>query len=1199
MLILEGNNKTSKLQATLARLLIILLVLTLYPHFDKPSAIERIPIAVKVDNFNDTNTGGDVSDKLLWMKGSAAVDNNKLILTDNSFQAGSVVKRNQVQLKDGFSSYFKMYFSGDADGIAFILYKSETPKLGDNGGALGYGDKDFTLSTSDGVDKSIHDSIIVEFDSWRNFGDESYDPSDKGHHVAIMLDGNQVHSTQSDGGHAFTEYPLAGKTIHAWVDYQSGNGSTSNGTVSVTFGEYSDRSSPSNSAITRTIGVSDNAPIAGDNIFVGFTSSTGGNSTTHELLTWYFSDTYLSEGIDPDIHIQAPASISIELDRSSNPRSAEIRLKDAAGEDLENQIFDWYLDDIKQNVEEVSTGAVKYYIALLPNDLTSGSHNLRVVGLGGVTNFVNFTTDYDTELQLSADSSDYRYGDVLVLDTDISIESSESIITGASVTILNNKPGDQLSYGGITSGINPVYDAGKGTLVFSESKSPSDWESILGDVTFHTTSTNMETRKITFSLGTAVPGDNGHFYEYVREESNTGWSDALSRAAIRTYFGLEGYLATITSEAENNLIFQKLNSDAWIGASDDYRYIEDPSGTAIYAHQGESESRWHWVSGPESGTLFSIGNGIPITQPSSYANWNGGEPNNSGGEHYGEIYSSGSGVGKWNDLPDYYTSSSLGYVVEYGGMAGDPLVLLQDSISLTISKANQTISFDGGAWQTKAYGSEPFPLAASASSGLSVTYISSNEEVATVDSSGLVTISGTGSAIISVSQAGNDYYNAASAITRTLTVNDVVAPSSGSRPGDGAPVIVNGTTYTAGTASRSTEDGKSVTTVTVQTDKLERVLDSQGDNPSVIIPISGTPQIAAGVLTGQMVKDMEDREATLSLQTGSVTYTMPASEINIDAVSGQLGANLSLSDITLQILIAEPAPGTVKIVEGAAAADGFQIMVPAVDFHITATYKDKTVPVETFNSYVQRTVLIPEGVDPEKITTAIVVKPDGTSYHVPTQIIEKDGRQYAVINSLTNSTYTVIWNPVTFADASSHWAKDAINEMGSRKVVTGVTSQLYEPNRNITRAEFAAMVVRGLGLDQGLGTADYKDVSSKAWYRGVIETAFGYGIIQGYGDKTFQPNQSITREQAMTMLARAMKITKLEADLTTSQAHDLLQNFSDKGLASSYAKESIAQCLQTGIVQGRTADQLAPEKPITRAEVAVMIQRLLEKSDLI
>ena len=61
MLILEGNNKTSKLQATLDRLLIILLVLTLYPHFDKPSAIERIPIAVKVDSFNDTNTGGDVS----------------------------------------------------------------------------------------------------------------------------------------------------------------------------------------------------------------------------------------------------------------------------------------------------------------------------------------------------------------------------------------------------------------------------------------------------------------------------------------------------------------------------------------------------------------------------------------------------------------------------------------------------------------------------------------------------------------------------------------------------------------------------------------------------------------------------------------------------------------------------------------------------------------------------------------------------------------------------------------------------------------------------------------------------------------------------------------------------------------------------------------------------------------------------------
>lgn len=64
-------------------------------------------------------------------------------------------------------------------------------------------------------------------------------------------------------------------------------------------------------------------------------------------------------------------------------------------------------------------------------------------------------------------------------------------------------------------------------------------------------------------------------------------------------------------------------------------------------------------------------------------NWNTGEPNNSGGEHYGEIYASGSNPGKWNDLPN---SSSLGYIVEYGGLASDPLLYLAASRTISISQ---------------------------------------------------------------------------------------------------------------------------------------------------------------------------------------------------------------------------------------------------------------------------------------------------------------------------------------------------------------------------------------------------------------------------------------------------------------------------------------------------------------------------------
>lgn len=75
--------------------------------------------------------------------------------------------------------------------------------------------------------------------------------------------------------------------------------------------------------------------------------------------------------------------------------------------------------------------------------------------------------------------------------------------------------------------------------------------------------------------------------------------------------------------------------------------------------------------------------------------------------------------------------------------------------------------------------------------------------------------------------------------------------------------------------------------------------------------------------------------------------------------------------------------------------------------------------------------------DPERITTAVVVEPDGRIRHVPTEVITADGKYYAKVNSLTDSTYTVIWNPISFADVEHHWAMQTVNNMGSRLVVYG------------------------------------------------------------------------------------------------------------------------------------------------------------------
>jgi hypothetical protein len=427
------------------------------------------------------------------------------------------------------------------------------------------------------------------------------------------------------------------------------------------------------------------------------------------------------------------------------------------------------------------------------------------------------------------------------------------------------------------------------------------------------------------------------------------------------------------------------------------------------------------------------------------------------------------------------------------------------------------------------------------------------------------------------------------------------APAPAPMPAPGIPIMVNGQTQQqAAIASTQNQDGRTVTTVTLDTQKIIALVNAASTGSTVTVPVNNAAADAVvGQLSGDLVKAMENREAVIEIKTNNASYTLPARQINIDAVLAQLGQDVKLSDVRLNIEIANATGEMARIVEDSAVKGSFAIVVPPLSFTVKATYGDKTLNISRFDSYVARTVAIPEGVDPSKITTGIVVEPDGTVRHVPTQIIVIDGKYYAKINSLTNSTYSVIWNPVEFSDVASHWAKEAVNDMGSRLVISGIGNNMFVPDRDITRAEFAAIMVRALGLKAGIGGNPFTDVSSTAWYCDSIKTAVEYKLISGYGDGRFGPSDKLTREQAMAIISRAMNITGLKAELAGGEAEKLLAGFTDAAKAADYARNSIAACLKAGIVSGRGGRLIAPKDNITRAEVAAIVQRLLRKSGLI
>lgn len=471
--------------------------------------------------------------------------------------------------------------------------------------------------------------------------------------------------------------------------------------------------------------------------------------------------------------------------------------------------------------------------------------------------------------------------------------------------------------------------------------------------------------------------------------------------------------------------------------------------------------------------------------------------------------------------------------------------------------------------------------------------------VAEIDASGKVVRYGTVTAVVAAEPSLPDSGNNNSGNTNTGNTNTGSTGTSNTGVVDDVIVLVNGKTENAGKATTTTIGTVKTTEIAVDPAKLQAKLDAEGIGAVVTIPVTQNSNIISGELTGQMVKNMETQSATLVLQTNQASYTLPAREINISSLAQQLGSSANLNDIKLKITIGETSAAMSQVVTDAAGKGGLTLVVPPMDFTVTAVYNEKTVEVSRYNAYVERTIVLPEGIDPSRITTGTVTDPDGTVRHVPTKITVKDGKYYATINSLTNSTYSVIWHPLTFADVETHWAKDAVNDMGSRLVINGVNETTFNPNADITRAEFAAIIVRGLGLKLGDGTADFADVASGAWYAGAVQTAAAYGLITGFEDGSFRPEAKITREQAMNIIAKAMKLTGLAGKTGTADTSSVLAAFSDADSIGAWAKDSLALAAKAGLISGRGGSKLEAKANVTRAEVAVLIERLLQKSDLI
>ncbi|MDF2837934.1 MAG: hypothetical protein K0Q63_3574, partial [Paenibacillus sp.] len=177
-------------------------------------------------------------------------------------------------------------------------------------------------------------------------------------------------------------------------------------------------------------------------------------------------------------------------------------------------------------------------------------------------------------------------------------------------------------------------------------------------------------------------------------------------------------------------------------------------------------------------------------------------------------------------------------------------------------------------------------------------------------------------------------------------------------------------------------------------------------------------------------------------------------------------------------------------------------------------------------------------------------------------------------------------NPAcTFRDIEGHWAEPIICEALNVGIVEGRSETTFQPEAYITRVEFAAILLRTLGINSrpagdGLPFADQERIPS--WATDVVSAAAENGVLQGYPDRTLQPLRHVNRSEMVAMIAKAMK-WKLEPGDTS---------FEDDTDIPDWARGYVNGAVQRNLVHGRDGDRFSPMEPATRAEASALLLRL-------
>ncbi len=412
-------------------------------------------------------------------------------------------------------------------------------------------------------------------------------------------------------------------------------------------------------------------------------------------------------------------------------------------------------------------------------------------------------------------------------------------------------------------------------------------------------------------------------------------------------------------------------------------------------------------------------------------------------------------------------------------------------------------------------------------------------------------------------------------LTLSGTASVDVVPPPANPPGGGGG---SGSGPNGNDSSTVTVNG-GVTTFTVNSGMLTQNLSGlEGSDVTFSSNTTGT-DIS---LSADALQSLDQGNDGITLETPGATYTLPSGSIDVTQLETLLGVTQP-SDISLSISVTPASNAdTSDITQG---LQGGTIVGAPMTFTITATANGQAQTIEVFSGPVPRTFTLDSPPDPTDTTGVVLV--NGVPEHAWTVF----SGTTATIYSRTDSTYAVVTHEVSFDDIAGLPQENAIQALANKLIVNGMTQTTFDPQGGVTRAQFAALVIRALGLWNLGGTVTFPDVQSDSWAAPVIRSAVAESFIEGYPDGTFQPQAQITNAQMAVIVGRVMRFLGIAAGQTAVTP-------SDETAIPAWAANDVQLVLSQGIMTTGSDGAFHPGATTNRAQAAQIIWNLMQKAGI-